>query len=832
MLLYFPKFVEVRNPRLHVLYYFILMMACGYIISNWISARRWMREVPISDHIVTHMQVIRDDFHGSERPDAAPAGSLCLVPGMDKDSLDWVEQHSCLPLCESTLMGVDCLSSSESFSSDRQQAFFVTHLRETTVGPGGDRPPSRHYAVPSAEALFVRLSFGLRVPLGSGYNLPLGESAQYQTDTSGTTIQTVLLDSRGLPRRVIPPSDRGITLGFPELLELAGKGGWWPDRNESESWFPSTTDHGSPVAGLELMLDMKCYSEQVLDIPDHPSWGGPVCYAAVTHLLPPSWPMERSDASVNGTVRLREYGGVRLVWRTGGSVFSVDFNTIFLNVASSCVYLNFPRTIVLWIATLFLGQLSTIYWRAICEWFDIREQVAGISMRTIGTSASFVELMDAVVEEDNGSAKVVMSWMRMKERLAELFVEHRGDAFDEEELNRCVDFCYRAVVDYSDEYHVLNDLWGELQKKGRRPSKRNVFNITDGQVIDLKSFTFACCSSESIRLASLMELFDRNRRVCFLERIFTPRYLQWLEPGNDYKKFHNSNVDTSSCVFGASKHVEGGVEHVLSERFSDGFQRLDDGRPRSGFRLEDRKLLESKVLSAAQSNDDRLVLLEEGFALLKSRHNKDFHVQLDAVVSAAEARVVRKISELRLTVTRQVEELASEVEALRAMMDESQSDTASEIDPKCQVLPRVRTAAGSCAGGSRCRVGRRHVQRGARNAGGDDAGPRNLIKEQAQKPDCAATQHQVIELRSQSRDAATHASSEMIKPALARLSPRVRCHNHATHVEEVVPRPSPDGLRSAAMVEEAVGSVFDPPMRVNGRRQHGSKVPQPCLSNT
>merc|ERR1712048_377886 len=100
------------------------------------------------------------------------------------------------------------------------------------------------------------------------------------------------------------------------------------------------------------------------------------------------------------------FRGVRLETRVRGDFLVPSFNQCFLNIASTLVFLSLPMKIVFLVAVMFLGTVSDIYSKAVYEWFDVRQHIAGLAARSIVSSATFLDLADEEVPAHRSSGEL------------------------------------------------------------------------------------------------------------------------------------------------------------------------------------------------------------------------------------------------------------------------------------------------------------------------------------------------------------------------------------------------------------------------------------------
>jgi len=211
------------------------------------------------------------------------------------------------------------------------------------------------------------------------------------------------------------------------------------------------------------------------------------------------------------------------------------------------VLMGLPKVLILFFTITFLGHFSKIYKGVIEEEFSIVEQVGGMATRLMSNSATFVDLEANGSDGGSGISKV-----RMRERLRES-LKHRGELLDHDEVESFVNFCFRAVSSSNE------------GKKRIRPSKSFLLDAlgasqmdgddTHKDQIDIDCFSKACASLDKISFEAVVKLFDRDRRVHFLERVFMPPYM----------RKYLSEVDEARAVSDEKLNVEKSVSQQGSE---------------------------------------------------------------------------------------------------------------------------------------------------------------------------------------------------------------------------------------------------------------------------
>jgi len=207
-----------------------------------------------------------------------------------------------------------------------------------------------------------------------------------------------------------------------------------------------------------------------------------------------------------------------MILATQGNSFhrAWDLTSILLNLTSAIVMLSLPTVIIRFLALNCLGELSKIYRNVIVQQFDITEQCGAVAVRLMANSVPFVRLADAVVE--NGTSGI--SLRRLKERMMSA-LHMDGGMLDELEIDRMACFCFHQALQLSRQ--KKNPGFGIDLEDCSVKCCRSVDELPDdSEVMDCNSFSTAMTRNETMQLDSIVQLFDANRKVPCVERLFTP----------------------------------------------------------------------------------------------------------------------------------------------------------------------------------------------------------------------------------------------------------------------------------------------------------------------
>jgi len=450
----------------------------------------------------------------------------------DSGSLRY-ENHTCLQVCARSALNPRhrCLDSDELADHEGPQSVvLVTHVQESD----SRLTTTRNYFVPSVDALSIRLLFTYRVPSLQWYQTTMATS--YGTSHSSRyDVHTVAMDSSGKPWKTFAPG-ADPTLSLHDLLFLSGAVPLdRPQRLAGRNCSPDVSTEGAEagpsgrISGMELTIRLQCGNMRLSDTGIELAYEENTC-VLLAHAIE-TWVPIGIKMKQNKT--LRRYNGVRIKLTVGGSFWTPDLNTIFINVASSIVMLQIPNSVVFFIAVWCCGHISFIYRRLIYKKFSIATEAGAMAMRLLEHEVAFNDL------EDPSHGKIgEISRNAMSDGIGHI-MERRGHFLDESALQHMVDFCLNTVThdfrgaDKTPEsglHMMVTDVldgvntiyWDVKEAFGMHPPENTEFHDT----IDVDKFASACSSTEPINFDALVRLFDKDRKRSWLERFFMPMKLR------------------------------------------------------------------------------------------------------------------------------------------------------------------------------------------------------------------------------------------------------------------------------------------------------------------
>lgn len=595
MALSFPKHVVIVNQRLSLFYYFWMSVMFVLLTVMFFGFEQYSKEIPLAGHVQVNLwptglagpgaveRIMSTALENFQKP-------FCQRP-QDFDfwwDASWkYTNHTCASFCV-TASQTDCLSSLDTFIGEGPSQILLTTQIEKTFVPkvvGGSAPETQRFFVPTTEALSVGFAYSFDLPLEkvqtSRMRWLLGSwqwlGPKTLTGSSSENVLTVTVDDQGKPIKAVRPSSSSPVLSVSDLLTMAGKPNGLDSFAGHENAMPNAAHKAGPltrISGATLALEVNCYESHRGDIAHllEGSWDGPACYVGVRDGNKwYSWSSATRREAAEDTAgakgeNLYLYHGLRVIGKGDGMFKVIDINNIYLNIVSFMVLMGLPKALILFFTITFLGHFSKIYKGVIEEEFSIVEQVGGMATRLMSNSATFVDLEAS--GSDGGGSGITKG--RMRERLRES-LKHRGGRLDRDEVESFVNFCFRAVSS------------NNIGKKRIRPSKSFLLGAlgaseTDGDDvhkdhIDIDCFSKACASLDKIRFEAVVKLFDRDRRVRFLESVFMPPYMRkYLSEVDEARAVSDEILDLEKSV--SQQGSEFSLGHHGSEPCSNIFEAL------------------------------------------------------------------------------------------------------------------------------------------------------------------------------------------------------------------------------------------------------------------
>lgn len=561
-MLLIPKYVRIRNPRLNCFYHFLvfctILSYCGWFFHY----RRYNKEVDISHAIDVsawpHGHSTADLPHLKEQWERVRKSAICngnftrVVFETAQEKYDY-GVATCRPPCETLaqLQRYECISILDLMRVESATSlFWPTLLTEV----GYERRNFSTHLIPYEPVLGVEFSYNYLVetnPLWDVFDV----AKQREAANSKTDILTVVMKEDKV-FRVIEPQNT-IVLSLPEVMEIAGVPGIIHQDNELAK--TKTDPDGPPTraTGVEFEIQIKCYNHgHMKNIVA--KQGVNSSHKKVKHICMllivrsrRSWvyqdekislenPNQTQTSLAAASLELKRYHGIRVTFRTEGSWEFIHWMNFFDALIQLLVMVKLPMVAVRFVATSCLGSLSRIYSRVIDEPFGIREQVGGLATRLMANSVTYLDLTD----QQDGAGTWGISIGRMRERLGAL-LSHQKE-LDTAEIGAMTEFCYRSVMSWQkskkSEAQALAAFIAKVGRNSSIPAEVDADEDEDEgceiKLITEDEYGEAMTNCEKLGFHDVVDLFDGDRKMTVMEKIFSPKYLTRLH--------HNAKRNTLS----------------------------------------------------------------------------------------------------------------------------------------------------------------------------------------------------------------------------------------------------------------------------------------------
>jgi len=631
----FPKYVIIANPQLLRLYVIVMFLSAGALTFLFYYLRLWVVEITMKDRIHVSMWVEGQGEDGTSAFNKSMAlwedkskSPLC-TSSSDFDywydsSGQWkAENITCLQPCGKDHENTNktCIHPSRQHRREEQDRvlLFTMIKKHRTLDNGAHQTDS--YFIPTVDALMVKFAFFFAIPEKNPYRRSpsLSDSSAMQRGFSRLDVTTIILDSERKIYRTISPPNTGINISVPELLLLSGK----PELLDAEqaglsqNFKPGAKYTQGPVArvsGSQIDLNVLCYSKS-----QHPDddTDGPVCYITVANQN--TWAYSSSADSTDMDMLSHkilptfEYYGIRVKAISGGTWEFTDANMCYLNIVSMVILLTYIKTAFQYGTTNLLGQLSTIYSRAVYQQFHIGDQMGSLMANLVSRVRSFQ--MEEDTPGDGISREMlerklveVVETQRAKEKKIGEAVEAKGldpapileakrlCVLNDEDLKTFANLAYASIISprwletFTDLARIrrscsrlvenlscnsIKRLCKRLIHFGRSQTSNFVTSnevvTTTKRHIDLPSFVQAHERSEPDNMYDFMRLLNKERKRSCMEMIFTPPYIHELQG------FQEALTGTDEILVDPTGHLtDFGVPHgesiAIPDRPADGFQ--------------------------------------------------------------------------------------------------------------------------------------------------------------------------------------------------------------------------------------------------------------------
>lgn len=549
-----PKQVEIDNLQLRILYLITQALAFGLLGFRLCFEEQWAQSHDIAEHIdgqIWFVPINADQLQDvwGERA----VSDLCQNPGdfdyqYDAEGKWRFVGHSCVPPCGPDVSKTELCANpwDTSVVSGFSDLFFPTQFEERSLGAEFQEAQVFGF-LPYEIAHTIELSYKFEVPRPSVFGRAYDFSADDSTvDGSSDSVLTVFVDSEQNVWKTSKPAEPSMSFSVSELLMLMGEPYFLdapstalgPNHAEGAA-FP---DAGfGRITGAHVDLHLECRQQQsraaTADGFMDDSWEGPACYVHAKKRRP--WAIAEQLVFSRGSAAWRTAHGIRVQVVTAGTFYFLDFEWFLRSITASLMLLFIPKIIMWVVIHELLGHLSTIYCSAITEKFDVGKEIARITGRLLAASASFVDLADP----DNGEAEgheadASISKETIHATIAEIIRNDKhilSTTLDKGEVARLVDFCYWSMVNVQN--FTKGSVFSHPCSTLKHPSAGHHLHHGGKSTIGLSApsvgievFTSACASSEALEFDAFVQLFDKDRKMGYLEGFFTPNYLKNLHP--------------------------------------------------------------------------------------------------------------------------------------------------------------------------------------------------------------------------------------------------------------------------------------------------------------
>jgi len=506
MVVYFPKYVCLNNPRLAIGYYALVFVVMGIAFYQFMAKERYMASTAVGGDVsITSWMLQRPLADVSAAVQADLTRSFCASPSQ----FDYVYRDisytnfSCARLCPQGLPSA-CMSPAELITvEDGASIFIPTFFRE--MDAWGNE--SNHF-VPGVGS--TRLAFSHRYVADQRseelYSKPPDMSGDSSDDSS--RLLTIVLGPDG---EEVSRFERGelVNVTLDEMLDYTKLIEYSDTVSRLILDLPYTRvdddivdDVGDPgvtvrLTGVTLWVDLKYTNGGVCQLEDgYPKvvaegWKGKVCCMSVRGIR--SWVTRESTAVVDasGTWKARRYHGVRILFRSSGSFAFYDESALFDGLTTLLIWAQIPMLIVYYFVIFVLGKLSEVYSRVVHQSMSIKDACTGMAARLVGHSSAYLDLVDPAA---GGITRT-----GMHDRLRLVFKD--SEDLDESEVAKLVDFVFTGMV-------------GTKGDEEQAP------------IVGVQDFCSAAGSLEPLSFSSLVRIFDRERNIGYVEDVLNDDTIQ------------------------------------------------------------------------------------------------------------------------------------------------------------------------------------------------------------------------------------------------------------------------------------------------------------------
>lgn len=509
----FPKHVLLNNLQLRILYNIVLCVEVILIVTWLLVQQRWSSDF---DMLSGSMNMIAWHNQSALIEGATSRWELKLKSDLCDGSRDFTytfegtgrklfTNFTCPRICAAGTQLPGCILPSELTHQTQDGMFFTTGIKETRQDGS-----SQYYILPYEHSYTFNLMYTLNVYGHEVEGLSNFFRAEGLHGSSLKGIITQVLDENGKIWRTYNPDGKTIHLTLSELLLLSGR----PSALDSlppeigKNQFSVWQQLGGPVGrvtGMHLRLKLRCYSQLGTPADLHvPGSNLPVCSLQVVP-SPFSWGIRETVRNRFGIPSAETHFGVHVHFDKAGRLRYFDIARLLSYLTDAIVLLHIPNVVFRFFATHCVGHLSTIYSEAVNEQFSISQSASSLAMHILVTGRSYRELCA-------GHRGISLK----------LFAEKISGSLSDFPQLDCRELCTFCLFCFLFAQDV----------RGRRTKSSSIHNSDVASIIDdvhsptlsEGNFMNATFIGEKLALDNLVKLFDHDRKVTSMERIFLPQF--------------------------------------------------------------------------------------------------------------------------------------------------------------------------------------------------------------------------------------------------------------------------------------------------------------------
>jgi len=537
---YFPKYVSIQNGRLFFTYWTLVAMVVIAIALYFIMNNRYqILKDPKSKFSLCDIGC-RMNASVFDQAIAADSG---LCAGQTKEIDYWRDNHTryhpteCVKRCGSGTQFTDftCIDAADLVQIEEQVVFIPTYYKETMITKrpavgGCEQAPvydryakirgdrcvrEREFLVPGVPSASVSLFHEFMVaPEITAWTFFLKDKTAHSLSTESQGLGSkgllsVLIDFDGNQLMEWAPGEL-ITLSVKTLLMAANydeigqaealdldktyrRPGEGIPKNQDPNGVSGLEDERDAtvrLTGATLTVDLHytdsdyCHHYE-LDKNVKVDHSGPICCLFVHAERMWTKSDRAAPIGIHGSVQYRQQHGIRVKFRPLGSIKFWDMTLLLNNMTVAFVWLQIPLMVLYFFSIFCLGHLSKVYSRVIHQDVNLVEQCKGLAARLVSHSAAFHALQDTY--EGISKNKMLTSFQKILEHNKEI---------DDDEVSNFVDFVFAG----------MNNM-----------SHANASRL-ERATINIQEYCQACASNEPLGFDALAVIFDKDRKIGFLEQ--------------------------------------------------------------------------------------------------------------------------------------------------------------------------------------------------------------------------------------------------------------------------------------------------------------------------